>query len=103
MPFKVHAICAQTVVLEYSLPAFYLLNTVDGSMVHEGRLPGGFLHILNRPGGRWVLSGRDGNLPFDANGIGFILLRASFAALLVGSTANICSGRTNKERCAADK
>ena len=73
MPFKAHAICnGDGRIGVLAAHAFYLLNTVDGSMVHEGRsCPGGFLHLLNRPGGGWVVSGRDGNLHlFDANGIG---------------------------------
>ena len=38
MPFKVHAICnADGRIGVLAAHAFYLLNTVDGSMVHEGR------------------------------------------------------------------
>ncbi len=53
MPFKVHAICnADGRIGVLAAHAFYLLNTVDGSLVHEGRSsPGGFLQLLNRPGG----------------------------------------------------
>ena len=87
MPFKVHAICnADGRIGILAAHAFYLLNTVDGSMVHEGRSsPGGFLHILNRPGGGWVLSGRDGNLHlFDANGIGIRRIQAGVVRRLIG-------------------
>ena len=49
MPFKVHAICnADGRIGVLAAHAFYLLNTVDGSLVHEGRSsPGGFLQLLN--------------------------------------------------------
>ncbi|MED5291621.1 MAG: hypothetical protein VX778_05270, partial [Candidatus Thermoplasmatota archaeon] len=87
MPFKVHAICnggGRIGIL--AAHAFYLLNTVDGSMVHEGRsCPGGFLQLLNRPGGGWVVSGRDGNLHlFDVNGIGIRRIQSGIVRRLIG-------------------
>jgi len=87
MPFKVHSICnggGRIGVL--AAHAFYLLNTVDGSMVHEGRsCPGGFLQLLNRPGGGWVVSGRDGNLHlFDVNGIGIRRIQSGIVRRLIG-------------------
>ena len=87
MPFKVHAICnggGRIGIL--AAHAFYLLNTVDGSMVHEGRsCSGGFLQLLNRPGGGWVVSGRDGNLHlFDVNGIGIRRIQSGIVRRLIG-------------------
>ena len=87
MPFKVHSICnggGRIGVL--AAHAFYLLNTVDGSMVHEGRsCPVGFLQLLNRPGGGWVVSGRDGNLHlFDVNGIGIRRIQSGIVRRLIG-------------------
>jgi len=87
MPFKSHAICnGDGRIGVLAAHAFYLLNTVDGSMVHEGRsCPGGFLHLLNRPGGGWVVSGRDGNLHlFDANGIGIRRIQSGIVRRLIG-------------------
>ena len=87
IPFKVHAICnADGRIGVLAAHAFYLLNTVDGSMVHEGRsCPGGFLQLLNRPGGGWVLSGRDGNLHlFDANGVGIRRMHSGIVRRLIG-------------------
>ena len=87
MPFKAHAICnGDGRIGVLAAHAFYLLNTVDGSMVHEGRsCPGGFLHLLNRPGGGWVVSGRDGNLHlFDANGIGIRRIQSGIIRRLIG-------------------
>ena len=87
MPFKVHGICnADGRIGVLAAHAFYLLNTVDGSLVHEGRSsPGGFLQLLNRPGGGWVLSGRDGNLHlFDANGVGIRRMQSGLVRRLIG-------------------
>ena len=87
MPFKVHAICnGESHIGVLAAHAFYLLNTVDGSMVHEGRsCPGGFTQLLNRPGGGWVLAGRDGNLHlFDAGGIGIRRIQSGVIRRLIG-------------------
>ena len=87
MPFKVHVICnADGRIGVLAAHAFYLLNTVDGSMVHEGRSsPGGFTQLLNRPGGGWVLAGRDGNLHlFDASGIGIRRIQSGVVRRLIG-------------------
>ena len=64
MPFKVHAMDANNGILAVlAAHGFYVISTIDGSMIHEGRSTfGGFTDISSRPGGGWILSGREGQL-----------------------------------------
>lgn len=87
MPFKVHAICnGEGTIGILAAHGFFVLKTVDGTMLHEGRSsPGGFLHLLHRPGGGWILSGRDGNLHlFDSNGKGIRRISSGIIRRLIG-------------------
>ena len=67
-PFKAHCAQANNGVLGIlAAHGFYVLSTSDGTMLNEGRsTPGGFTEILARPGGGWILSGRQGHLHFPA-------------------------------------
>ena len=60
MPFKVHAMDSSNGILAVlAAHGFYVISTIDGSMIHEGRSTfGGFTDISSRPGGGWILSGR---------------------------------------------
>ena len=64
MPFKVHAMDYNNGILAVlAAHGFYVISTTDGSMLHEGRSTfGGFTDIASRPGGGWILSGREGQL-----------------------------------------
>lgn len=64
MPFKVHAAYAnQGTLALLAAHGFYLMDTTTGSMKNEGRsTPGGFSDVMHRPGGGWVLAGRQGQL-----------------------------------------
>ena len=62
VPFKVHAAQGSQGMLGLlAAHGFYLMDTTTGSMVSEGRsTPGGFSDLAHRPGGGWVLAGRQG-------------------------------------------
>ncbi len=64
MPFKVHAMASSNGILAVlAAHGFYVISTIDGKMLHEGRSTfGGFTDISARPGGGWILSGREGQL-----------------------------------------
>jgi len=87
LPFKVHAAAAvQGAVGVLAAHAFYLLGTQQGEFVHEGRTtPGGFLDLLPRPGGGWVLACRRGQLHlFSAEGRGLRRMESGLVRRLVG-------------------
>ena len=69
LPFKAHCAQANNGVLGIlAAHGFYVLSTSDGTMLNEGRsTPGGFTEILARPGGGWILSGRQGHLHLFAH------------------------------------
>ena len=87
MPFKVHAAAAVSGTIGVvAAHGFYLLSTQNGGFVHEGRTtPGGFLAVLPRPGGGWVLACRRGQLHlFSAEGRGQRRMESGSVRRLVG-------------------
>lgn len=87
LPFKAHCAQANNGILGIlAAHGFYVLSTSDGSMLHEGRsTPGGFTEILARPGGGWILSGREGNLHlFTHEGTGLRRLDSGKVRRLLG-------------------
>lgn len=73
VPFKVHCIRESgNSVLILAAHAFYLLNLDDGEYVMNGKATfKGFKDAIGRPGGGWILSGRNGNIHiFSQDGIG---------------------------------
>lgn len=113
LPFKAHAAAAVPgTVGVLAAHAFYLLGTQNGGFVHEGRTtPGGFLDVLPRPGGGWVLACRRGQLHlFSAEGRGQRRMESGPVRRLVGwfdrehllwqdMNGHLCCGRlTGKDR-----
>ena len=87
LPFKAHCAQANNGILGIlAAHGFYVLSTADGSMLHEGRsTPGGFTEILARPGGGWILSGREGHLHlFTHEGTGLRRLDSGKVRRLLG-------------------
>ena len=120
MPFKVHAIdSGQGLLGVLAAHGFYVMSTRDGSLLHEGRSsPGGFTGIKARPGGGWVLSGRDGNMHlFSQEGRGIRRMDSGMVRRLLGwldrehlmwqaSDGRIWCGRltgSDKKRCLEDR
>tara|TARA_B100001248_G_scaffold236453_1_gene199853 strand:- start:517 stop:1563 length:1047 start_codon:yes stop_codon:yes gene_type:complete len=86
-PFKVHSISYQNGVLAVlAAHGFYVMSTTDGSMLHEGRSTyGGFNDVVPRPGGGWILSGKEGQLHlFSHEGIGIKRFTTGKVRRLVG-------------------
>ena len=87
LPFKAHCAQANNGVLGIlAAHGFYVLSTSDGSLLHEGRsTPGGFAELLARPGGGWILSGREGHLHlFTHEGTGIRRLDSGKVRRLLG-------------------
>ena len=57
-PFKVHSMNYHNGILAaLAAHGFYVISTMDGSMLHDGRSTfGGFTDVLHRPGGGWILT-----------------------------------------------
>ncbi len=73
MPFKVHSIDYNNGILAVlAAHGFYVISTIDGKMIHDGRSTfGGFTDAIYRPGGGWLLSGKEGQLHlFSHQGVG---------------------------------
>lgn len=120
MPFKVHAIdSGQGILGVLAAHGFYVMSTRDGSLLHEGRSSrGGFTGIKARPGGGFVLSGRDGNLHlFSQEGRGIRRIDSGLTRRLLGwldrehllwqaSDGRIWCGKitaSDKKRCLDDR
>ena len=87
MPFKVHSIdCSNGIIAVLAAHGFYVISTVDGQMIHDGRSTfGGFTDVVNRPGGGWLLSGREGQLHlFSDRGIGITRFATGKIRRLIG-------------------
>ncbi len=87
LPFKSHAVRVNNgVVAVLAAHGFYVLSTSDGSMLHEGRsTTGGFTDVSARPGGGWILSGRQGHLHlFSHEGRGLRRLESGKVRRLLG-------------------
>ena len=87
MPFKVHnAVAADGKIGILAAHGFYVLSSATGKLLSEGRsCPEGFQDILARPGGGWILSGRDGNLHlFNTDGRGIKRLDSGRVRRLIG-------------------
>jgi hypothetical protein len=87
LPFKAHGLCANNgVIAVLAAHGFYVLSTSDGSMLSEGRsTPGGFTDVSARPGGGWILSGRQGHLHlFSHEGRGLRRLDSGKVRRLLG-------------------
>lgn len=87
VPFKVHAAQGSQGMLGLlAAHGFYLMDTTTGSMVSEGRsTPGGFSDLAHRPGGGWVLAGRQGQLHlFSQEGRGIRRVETGPIRRLVG-------------------
>ena len=87
LPFKAHALQVNNgVVAVLAAHGFYVLSTMDGSMLHEGRsTTGGFTDVSARPGGGWILSGRQGHLHlFSHEGRGLRRLESGKVRRLLG-------------------
>ena len=86
-PFKVHSINYHNGVLAaLAAHGFYVISTTDGSMLHDGRSTyGGFTDVLSRPGGGWILSGKEGQLHlFSHEGVGIKRFETGKVRRLVG-------------------
>ena len=86
-PFKVHSItCQNGILAALAAHGFYVISTTDGSMLHEGRSTyGGFNDVIARPGGGWILSGKEGQLHlFSHEGIGIKRFATGKIRRLVG-------------------
>ncbi len=86
-PFKVHSIiCQNGILAALAAHGFYVISTTDGSMLHEGRSTyGGFNDVMARPGGGWILSGKEGRLHlFSHEGIGIKRFATGKIRRLVG-------------------
>ena len=86
-PFKVHSISYQNGVLAaLAAHGFYVISTTDGSMLHDGRSTyGGFNDVICRPGGGWILSGKEGQMHlFSHEGIGIKRFETGKVRRLVG-------------------
>ena len=87
LPFKAHALSVNNgVVAVLAAHGFYVLSTSDGSMLSEGRsTQGGFTDVSARPGGGWILSGRQGHLHlFSHEGRGIRRLESGKVRRLLG-------------------
>ena len=86
-PFKVHSINYNNGILAaLAAHGFYVISTTDGSMIHDGRSTyGGFNDVMSRPGGGWILSGKEGQLHlFSHEGIGIKRFETGKVRRLVG-------------------
>ena len=86
-PFKVHSIHYNNGVLAaLAAHGFYVISTTDGSMIHDGRSTyGGFTDVISRPGGGWILSGKEGQIHlFSHEGIGIKRFETGKVRRLVG-------------------
>ncbi len=86
-PFKVHSINYNNGILAaLAAHGFYVISTTDGSMLHDGRSTfGGFTDVLHRPGGGWVLTGKEGQMHlFSHEGVGIKRFQTGKIRRLVG-------------------
>ena len=86
-PFKVHSINYHNGVLAaLAAHGFYVISTTDGSMLHDGRSTyGGFTDVLSRPGGGWIVSGKEGQMHlFSHEGVGIKRFETGKVRRLVG-------------------
>tara|TARA_B100001250_G_scaffold411517_1_gene440375 strand:- start:2147 stop:3193 length:1047 start_codon:yes stop_codon:yes gene_type:complete len=87
MPFKVHSMDYNNGILAaLAAHGFYVISTVDGSMIHDGRSTyGGFTNVLCRPGGGWILSGKEGQMHlFSHEGVGIKRFETGRIRSLIG-------------------
>ena len=85
--FRIHSINYQNGILAaLAAHGFYVISTTDGSMLHEGRSTfGGFNDVIARPGGGWILSGKEGQLHlFSHEGVGIKRFKTGKVRRLVG-------------------
>ena len=87
MPFKPYQIKTNENLLGVLMGnGFIVIDSNTGEQLHEGRsTQGGFSHIINRPGGGWVLSDRHDQLHiFNQQGYGIKRLFAGKIRKLIG-------------------
>ena len=86
-PFKVHSMNYQNGILAaLAAHGFYVISTTDGRMLHDGKSAfGGFTDVLSRPGGGWILTGREGQMHlFSHEGVGIKRFQTGKVRRLVG-------------------
>ena len=102
-PFKVHSINYNNGILAaLAAHGFYVISTTDGSMLHDGRSTfGGFTDVLHRPGGGWILTGKEGQMHlFSHEGVGIKRFQTGkFGDWWVGLIENIFCGNPLMESC----